>query len=768
MPAGSSGRRSHSSHWGAFSASVDSGRIEVVPHPEDQDPSPLLGNVPGAVDRAVRVDRPYARRGWLERGPGPDLERGTDTYVPVSWERAVELTAGELRRVIAAHGNRAVYGGSYGWSSAGRFHHAQGQLHRFMNCIGGCTRSWHSYSTGTSEVLLPHVLGSDEPLRRPTTWPVIAASTELFVCFGGLPAKNTFVNPGGASRHRTAEHLRAARRRGAEFWLLSPLGDDLAQELGACWQPVRPGTDVAVMLALGLVLLEEGLCDGAFLDRCCTGFRAFAAYLRGEEDGVAKTPEWAERLSGVPASLVRDLARRMAARRTMVTVSWSLQRCRHGEQPVWAGIALAAMLGQIGLPGGGFGHGYGSMGNAGAGRLPMPLPTLPQGANPVREAIPVARVADMLLGPGTPYDFNGSRRRYPDIRLVYWTGGNPFHHHQDLTRLRQAFCRPDTVVVHDPFWTSTARHADLVLPATVTLEREDIGAGRDDDLLIAMQRVAPPLAEARDDHAIFADLARELGVEDAFTGGRDTRGWLRHLYERWRRMAGSDQPDFDEFWRRGELRLRESEPWHVSMADFRDDPEAHPLRTPSGRIEIFSERIAGFHYADCPPHPSWLEPDEWLGAPSTARHPLHLIANNPASRLHSQLDHGAGSRATKVRGREPVRMNPADALARGIADGDVVRVFNDRGACLAGAVLSGQVMPSVVQLSTGAWFDPVVEEDGSLLCVHGNPNVLTADVGSSRLAQGCSGQHALVQVERFDRPLPPIRAYTPPIETQGS
>jgi biotin/methionine sulfoxide reductase len=183
-----------------------------------------------------------------------------------------------------------------------------------------------------------------------------------------------------------------------------------------------------------------------------------------------------------------------------------------------------------------------------------------------------------------------------------------------------------------------------------------------------------------------------------------------------------------------------------------------PLPTPSGRIELCSPAIAAFGYDDCPPHPTWLEPYERLGTPAAERHPLHLVSNQPSARLHSQYDHSDASLATKVAGREPLRIHPDDAAARGVAGGDVVRVFNDRGACLAGAVISDAVMPGVVQLSTGAWYDP--DEDG--MCRHGNPNVLTRDKGTSRLAQGPTAHTCLVEVERFDGPVPPVRAFEPP------
>ena len=170
----------------------------------------------------------------------------------------------------------------------------------------------------------------------------------------------------------------------------------------------------------------------------------------------------------------------MAGRRTLIVVAHALQRAEHGEQPVWMAAVLAAMLGQIGLPGGGYAYALGTMGHYGRREVAVPLPTVPQGRNGVREFIPVARIADMLLQPGTPFEYNGRQFNYPDIRLVYWTGGNPFHHHQDLNRLRRAFARPDTLVVHESAWTATARHADIVLPCTMSLERNDIGASSAD------------------------------------------------------------------------------------------------------------------------------------------------------------------------------------------------------------------------------------------------------------------------------------------------
>jgi biotin/methionine sulfoxide reductase len=437
---------------------------------------------------------------------------------------------------------------------------------------------------------------------------------------------------------------------------------------------------------------------------------------------------------------------------------------------LWLGVVLAAMLGQIGLPGGGFGHGYGSTALVGEPAPQVGVPRLRQGPNAVSTFIPVARIADMLLNPGAGYDYNGQRLTYPDIRLVYWCGGNPFHHHQDLARLRKAFTRPETVVVHDPFWTATARHADIVLPATMSIERDDFGSGQNDRMFFPMPALTRPHGEARDDYAIFADLADRLGAGKDFTEGRTAMEWLRHLYDEWRDSLGprdapaapgrAPVPGFDEFWAGEGIELPVASEPQVALAEFRRDPEKHPLTTPTGKIEIFSSAIDGYGYPDCPGHPVWLEPEEWLGSVAAGRFGLQLVANQPRSRLHSQLDVGAHSQSVKIAGREPVRMHPSDAQARGLGDGDLVRLFNDRGACLAGLSVDHAVRAGVVQLSTGAWYDPDPADPG--FCRHGNPNVLTADVPSSSLSQGCAGQLALVEVEAYRGTAPELSVTRPP------
>jgi biotin/methionine sulfoxide reductase len=266
-------------------------------------------------------------------------------------------------------------------------------------------------------------------------------------------------------------------------------------------------------------------------------------------------------------------------------------------------------------------------------------------------------------------------------------------------------------------------------------------------------------------------LADRFGVRESFTEGRTEMEFIRHLYDTARVQAARWEmpwPDFEEFWTQGYFEMPRAAHASVLFEDFRRDSLANPLVTPSGRIEIFSETIAGFGYDDCHGHAAWFEPVEWLGSPKAQQYPLHLLTTQPGTRLHAQMDMGRVSRASKVAGREPMRINPRDAACRGIHDGDVVRVFNDRGATLVGAVLSEELRPGVVQISTGAWYDP--QEPGVIgsLDKHGNPNVLTLDKGTSRLAQGPSAQTTLVEVEKYDGEPPPVTAFEPPLVSAGS
>jgi len=764
-------------HWGNYLVASDNGKITAIePVVQDEEPSDLGQSLLDALDQNCRIDQPMVRKGYFEAGAKSDRrKRGKDAFVPVDWPTAIKLAAEALERVRANFGSKGIYAASYGWGSAGRFHHPQSQMHRFMKLYGGYTDAYDSYSVGAGNVLTERVLGMDGyslSLQIPP-WKEVAENAELVVLFGGAPAKNAQASPGGLSKHSNVADMMAAKRAGAQFVNVSPIRDDVAIALEADWLDVIPNTDTALMLALAHTLFSEELHDASFLRDYTSGFERFLPYLMGETDGQPKSADWAEKICGIAARRIVDLARQMARRRTMISVTWSLQRADKGEQPWWMAIGLAAMLGQIGLPGRGVGFGYNCTHDLGsAWELPFKWAALPQGKNEANSAIPVARFADMLLDPGGEYEYNGTRGRYPEIGLVYWCGGNPFHHHQDINRLLEAWYKPDTVIINDHFWTASARHADIVFPVSTMLERNDLGCNSSSNFLIPMRRAVEPFRQSKTDYAIFSMLADALGFGSEFTESRDEQQWLEHLYAISSKNAaasGYELPAFEDFWAGGQIELvrvnassAEAKLPGEYLQAFRRDPHKNKLNTPSGKIEIFSDTINNFGYDDCLGHPTWMEPAEWLGSDKAEKFPLHLLSNNPKTRLHSQYDHGRTSIDSKVNGREPVRLNPLDAHERSIGEGDVVRIFNDRGACLAGAVIDDNIRRGVIQISTGAWYDPLHPGDVGSLDVHGNPNMLTLDKGSSKLGQGCSANTALVEAERYEGEAAPVKIFCLP------
>lgn len=745
----------HCCHWGAFTALVDNGRIVgIEPHPGDPDPSHMLAAIPDLMDPKVRIDRPYVREGWLKSRDRNG--RGSDRMVPVSWDEALDLVAGEIDRVRKTHGNDSIFAGSYGWTSAGRLHHAQSVLKRLMNCVGGYTAHVDTYSVGAGAVIARHVLGADG-YAQPNFIEMMAENTELLLVCGALSPRTAQTETGGMGRHTLGGHLKRLSDRGARIVLVSPRRDDLPAGIEFEWWPIRPNTDTALLLGVAGEIIASGREDRDFLARCTSGSEELIAYLAGDTDGVVKNADWAAGITGLDAAAIRALSEQMTAKRSFISISFSLQRAKHGEQPWWAGLALASIAGQVGLAGGGVAYGFGSVGGEGHSYPLATIGSLPHGKRPNASFIPVARITDMLLNPGQPFTYEGREHTFPDIRMIYWAGGNPYHHHQDLGRLASGWARPETIVVQDINWTATARRADIVLPATTTLERNDVSGGRRADVLFAMKRVVQPFADARSDFEIMCGLAKRLGVEQAYTEGRDEMGWVRHIYDMTRNGVmerGGEMPDFDTFWAAGETPVpqRRQVPF---LSGLREDPVANPVKTESGRIVLYSKTLEACAYPDCPPHPKWVEPPEWLGAADSARHPFHLISAQPNGRLHSQLDNGRVAQSEKQSGREAVMMNPVDARRLGLKEGDTALLRNTRGRCLAGVRISDDVRTGVAVLPTGAWYQPIESADGAL-DIAGNPNVLTLDVPASAFSGGCAAHTCLVAIERYEgnAPLP--------------
>lgn len=751
-------------HWGAFEAIVENGRmIATQPVKDDPYPNELIEMAPYQVHADNRVKYPMVRKSWLEGGPGSRTElRGRDEWIRVSWDKATELVAGEISRIQRDHGPQAIHAGSYGWKSVGMFHNCRTLLQRMMNLSGGFLGYAGDYSTGAAQVIMSHVVGSMEVYEQQTAWPNVIENSQLVVLWGCNPMI-TLKNSWNMPDHYGQTGFAALKEKGTRVISIDPLHNDSAQFLNAEWIAPRPYTDSALLLGVAHTLLTEKLHNPDFLNTYTVGFDKFAAYLLGKEDNQPKTAEWAADISGVSADEIRTLARDMAKQRTMIMSGWGIQRQHHGEQQHWLLVTVTAMLGQIGQPGGGFGFSYhyssggsptakgGILSGISAGNAPKNSPT----------PIPVARIADCLANPGKTIDFNGSKITYPDVKMVYVAGGNPFHHHQDTNNLVKAWQRPETIVVNEPYWTATAKHADIVLPATTSYEHNDLEMGGDYSQLYVfpMHQCVQPQHESRNDFDIFAAISEKLGVAEAFTEGKDETQWLKSMYDDMQiqaRAARVALPLFDMFWNSNNyvrFPVPQANTQWVRFADFRENPLLNPLGTPSGKIEIHSDAIAKMNYADCQGIPTWMPPHEWYRGPEAAQYPLSLNTAHPINRLHSQLDNTPLRKKYAVADREAIAINTEDAQKRGITDGDLVRAFNSRGQILVGAIVTNDVRPGVVRVSEGAWFDPADPSKPGSICKNGNINCLTFDIGSSSLAQGNCGHMAQLEIEKYQGPV---------------
>ena len=775
--------------WGILKASVKNGKIvKSAPWKITSKIPNTLQNTMADLVYNTRIKAPMVRKSYLADpdNPKPEL-RGLDEWVEVKYEDAIKLVARELKKTREQKGASSVFAGSYGWQSTGNVHVSRTLLHRFMNLTGGFTGVTGDYSTGAAQVIMPHVTGSNQVYEQQTSWPVVLESSKVVV-FWGLNPISTLRVAWTSSDEQGFKYFEQLKNSDKEIIIIDPIKTVSGKyfEGKARWITPRPNTDVAMMLGMAQHLYSQGKYDKEFLQNYTVGFEKFVPYLTGQSDGVAKTPEWASEICGISADVIKELAIKFYENRTMIMAGWGIQRAHHGEQAHWMIVTLCAMLGQIGLAGGGFGFSYhyanggaptcagsviggmnaASVGVVKDGKFLGLAQDHKQGGeaaqawlvNTAKVAFPLARIADALLNPGKTIDANGAKITYPKIDFIYWVGGNPIVHHQDTNTNIKAWRKPRTIVVNEIYWTPTAKMADIVFPTTTEYERNDITMSGDysNMHIIPMKQVVAKQHGAKDDYQIFTDLCKAYadGLAEVYTdGGKTEMDWIKEFYEgaasavNANTALGMQMPSFEQWWEKNEPTEFYETPEsaaYVSFEDFRNDPVLEALGTPSGLIEIYSDTIAAMNYKDCGAHPMWFEPVEWLGMKDKPAK-FHLLSIHPYDRLHSQQSNTSNRKRYAVADREPVLINTEDAKELGIKQGDLVRVFNARGEILAGANVSSDIMRGVVQIFEGAWYDP--NADG--LCKNGNPNVLTIDLPTSELANGNISHTALVNIELY-------------------
>ena len=737
---------------------------------------------PDQVHTKARIKYPMVRKGFLANPSAPEGVRGGDEFVRVSWEEAYKLLHEQHMRIRANNTPDAIFAGSYGWRSSGVLHKAQTLLQRYMGMAGGYSGHMGDYSTGAAQVIMPHVVGSIEVYEQQTTHPMVLEHSDVVVLWG-LNPMNTLKIAWSSTDCSGLEFFHQLKKSGKTVIAIDPMRSETIEFFGdnAQWIAPHPMTDVAMLMGIAHTLVKQGKHDKAFIEKYTTGYDVFEAYLMGKEDGVEKSAEWASKICGVPAKQLELLADIFSKNRTMLMAGWGIQRQQFGEQRHWMIVTLAAMLGQIGLPGGGFGFSYhysnGGNPSRDAGVLPAMSASLGAVAGSdergwsatgkVMNSFPVARIVEALENPGQVYKHNGHERVFPDIKMIWWAGGGNFTHHQDTNRLIKAWQKPELVVISEIYWTAAAKHADIVLPITTSFERNDLTMTGDysNQHLVPMKQVVEPQGEARNDFDVFADMAELLapGGREVYTEGKTEMEWLYQFYKaaqqggRAQRIA---MPNFSKFWEDNqliEMKWNEKNAQFVRYADFRENPIMNPLGTPSGKIEIFSKTIEGYQLEDCPPHPTWMEPTEYTG--NAKQDELQLMTAHAAHRLHSQFNYAKIREEYAIADREPISIHPEDAKARGIKTGDLVRAYNGRGQVLVGALVTDGIKQGSVCIHEGGWPD-LDKKTG--ICKNGGCNVLTLDIPTSRLANGCAANSALVRIEKYEGPVLELTAFTPP------
>lgn len=770
-------------HWGMLKLTIKDGKIiKSEPYQKVSEiENSLQYHTQDLVYAKDRIKYPMVRKSYLKdpSNPKPHL-RGSEEWVKVSYDEAIKLISTQLKKTREDKGVEGVFAGSYGWKSSGNMHNSRILLHRFMTATGGFVGTAGDYSTGASQVIMPHVLGTIEVYEQQTSWPIVLEHSKVVVIWGANPLA-TLKIAWTSNDEYGLHYFEKLKKSGKKIICIDPIKTETCDYLNAQWIAPVPNTDVALMMGIAHTLIETNKFDKNFLEEYTEGFEQFKDYLVGKDDKIAKDASWASKITGIDVETIKELANVFFDNRTMLMSGWGMQRAHHGEQPHWMLVTLASILGQIGLPGGGFGLSYhysngGSPTTKGAiigGMTASSTASAGTGQSWLQKttafSFPVARIADALLNPGKKIDFNGKVITYPDIEFIYWVGGNPVVHHQDTNTLVKALKKPRTIVVHEAFWTPTARMADIVMPVTTSYERNDITMTGDYSNLniVPMKQAVEKQFEARDDYQIFSDLAKEFGAFEQFTQNKTDVQWIEEFYTKAYDQgvkANIKMPNFREFWSKNQpitFEVPFENTQFVRYAEFREDPILNPLGTPSGKIEIYSKTIEKMNYEDCPAHPTWMEPIEWLGMEKKNAE-FAMVSPHPSHRLHSQLSNTSLRAKYAVNNREPIWINTKDAKAKGIKNGDLVRVFNERGQILTGAIVTDSIKEGVVKVDEGAWYAPAEPGVEGSICTNGSPNVLTIDIPSSKLANGNISHTALVNIEKFKGKAPALNIFEQP------
>ncbi len=646
--------------------------------------------------------------------------RGEGKFVPISWDQALDELCENWVRIRDKYGPQSRYV-NYAWGESGVLS-GTGLAKRLLRLDGGHLGYYNDYSTACAACATPYVYGT---AMSGSSFSTLTAS-KLIVLWGHNPAETVFDD--------LMYWLRKAKESGARIIVVDPRKNATCRSLNAEWIGIRPASDGAMLDAMAYVIVTEGLYDLPFLHRYVYGWREWFSYLTGEADGVPKTPAWAEAVTGVPADTIRALAVDYAAARPAALLpGYGGQRHENGEQFTRGVCALACLTGNVGVRGG-------WAGGVGWCRT-HPMPSMPSLPNPVGAEIPSFLWTEAILrGPElTEKDgLVGAERLDTGVKMLLNLAGNQLmNQHGDLNRTA-AILRDESlceyIVCSDLFMTASAKYADLLLPGTSMFEQDNMTTPwTQGDLIGFSPKLIEPLGESRFEYDWLADVARRLGLYDAFTDGHPTAtDWLEDIYDSLR-LRAPELPPFVEFRTMGTYRYKTP----VKKIAFEAQiMYGAPFPTPSGKIELLSPALAARNDPKIPALPVYVPAAEGFGGSKT--YPLQLVGWHTMARTHTV---GGNTPALRERFPQLLWMHPSDAAARGIADGDTVEVFNDRGRLRVPVRVTEDVVPGVIALPQGAW--TALDETG--VDHGGNINVLTGHTPTP-LAHGNPQHTILVEI----------------------
>ncbi len=718
-------------------------RIETDDRPGDSLADPQL--------RACIKGRAYIRRQHhpdrLKYPMIRDGKRGEGKFKRATWDEALDQIAREINRIKSTYGNQAIYV-PYGTGSYNQLNGKQ-TAYRLFNMIGGSLGFYNSYSWAAISKATPYVFGTDITGNQRQDW----INSKYIIMWSWNPSE---MRDGTNSEY----FLKKAKENGAKIICIDPRMSLSAVSLADEWIPIRPGTDVALMSAMAYVMITENIYDKAFVDKYCIGFdktqmlegaedaESYKDYIVGARDGIPKTPAWAEEITTIPRETIIRIAREFAGTKpAMLYQGYGMQRRAYGETAVLGGCVLAAITGNIGIPGG-CASGIALQADDG-GPLWNVFPT---GNNPVKARIPsflwteaVLRGREMTAEDGVKH----VEKLDSNIKLIYAVACNAIiNQHANVNRTAKILADESLVeffVVHEQFMTPTAKFADVLLPICTQFEMWGLEDGwKYGDEVILMPKVLDPPHETKSDYQICSELAERLGVEEEYTEGRNEKEWIEWAVEQYRSTRFPDIPNLDEFAQSnaGVYSLPVTKP-AIAFENFRADPQKNRLSTPSGKIEIFSKTLYDMNDPEfIPPIPKYIQEWESPFGPEAKKYPLQVVGHHYMSRVHSTHENND---MTNEAFPQRVFINEFDAKERGIRDGEHVKVFNDRGAIIMPCRITKKILPGVIDIPQGAWWTP--DENG--IDRRGNVNVLTSEKWTP-LAFGNAQHTAMVQVEKAD------------------